>query len=509
MNERVHSIWRRLRAIAGRASSRLRSAHADQRGTISILTVFVLLSFTMLLMLMFNIAKQYDDKVRMQNAADASTYSGGVVLARGMNSIAFANHLEADVFALTAFLREARDRNAESYVPEILAKWVETGSLFAGSAFPKFQPLTGAIAQTAPLEQQFVTAWSELAASAARDALPTFEHILGTPETMGPGVDDHLIPIFQRAVVQSTPTLAQEVTLEMAMRHGLRQENLEQLQSQMRDNPQFAGSPRGPQVGLLWRMSVEPVGLADEFDPLTRTLPVVDPDRYLGDYTSLPNAQKYLEEARKRRSDLAHRYLADWIRDRDPRRGLDFADEEARMSQFARLFWTAACAQLDKLLNEEFPTSNVPFILRSFDQPVDNRVLEDSYTYVGVVYRRHVDESADRMYRNPLDASGDAATFAQITLFIPRPRFYCCPWILPRTGEDANSGEVVGYYARSDAWSGEWSTFNQNWNVQLMPATADAIPDILSTNPGGPLAGVRTQNLRGASMQDIHPINTH
>ena len=137
---------------------RARSVHRDQDGTISILSVFVMLVFTMLLMLLFNVAKQFDDKVRMQNAADAAAYSGGSVLARGMNAIAFSNHLEADVFAVTAFLREAKERNAEKYVPEILAKWVEISGRFSSAQFPKFPPVAPAIAAKVPLEQQFVTA---------------------------------------------------------------------------------------------------------------------------------------------------------------------------------------------------------------------------------------------------------------------------------------------------------------------------------------------------------------
>ena len=46
-----------------------------------------------------------------------------------MNSLAYTNHLLCDVFAITAFLREASERNAESLVPQILAAWNDTGLL--------------------------------------------------------------------------------------------------------------------------------------------------------------------------------------------------------------------------------------------------------------------------------------------------------------------------------------------------------------------------------------------
>ena len=84
----------------------------------------------MLLGMVMNVGRQVDGKIRMQNAADAAAYSGGVVLARGMNTLVFTNHLLCDVFAVTAFMREARDRNSESYVPSILAAWNKVGAEF-------------------------------------------------------------------------------------------------------------------------------------------------------------------------------------------------------------------------------------------------------------------------------------------------------------------------------------------------------------------------------------------
>jgi len=496
----IRTTTRRL----SQAALRVRSLHRNEQGTISILSVFVMLIFTTLLMMLFNVARQYDDKVRMQNAADAAAYSGGSVLARGMNAIVFSNHLEADVIAVTAFLREAKERNAEKYVPEILAKWLEMSNRFSGSPFPKFPPLGPAIAAKVPLEQQFVTAWSEMAAAAADNALPVFEHILGTPETMDPQANDHLIPQFQRAVLQTTATLAADVTLEVALRHGLRQQDLQNVSGQVRNNSSSGAGTRGPQVGALWRLSVEPVGWADESDPLTRTLPVVDPDKYNGDYYRLPNADAYLQEARRRRLQMTLSYLDDWVRDRDPRRGLGFADEEARMSQFMGLFRSAACAQLDKLLNQEYPGTNVPMILRNFDQPPD---LESSYMYVAVVYRRHVESHAPKFFQNPLDSVADAQTFAQVTIFIPQRRHVYRNgawgyWVYPQNAPPY----WVDYY---ESGRPPWNTFYQNWTAKLVPATARRLPEILQANPGGPVAGYRMPPLGGATMRDLNPVNTH
>ncbi|NQT39780.1 MAG: Tad domain-containing protein, partial [Planctomycetes bacterium] len=114
----------------GRFPGRL---HRDEQGTISIISVFAVLLLTMLLGMVMNAGRRVDGKVRMQNAADAAAHSGGVVLARGMNTLSFTNHLLCDVFALTAFMREARDGNATAQSPEILESWSGVASVLETS----------------------------------------------------------------------------------------------------------------------------------------------------------------------------------------------------------------------------------------------------------------------------------------------------------------------------------------------------------------------------------------
>ena len=48
--------------------------HRDQRGSISIASVFALLLLVFLLGMVMNSGRQVDQKVKMQNAAGASTY---------------------------------------------------------------------------------------------------------------------------------------------------------------------------------------------------------------------------------------------------------------------------------------------------------------------------------------------------------------------------------------------------------------------------------------------------
>ena len=124
-SERGHASYLGWRIAAQLAGARSAIAnlplrlHRDQRGTISIVGVFTLLALVILLGMVMNTGQQVDQKIKMQNAADAATYSGGVVLARNMNSLAFTNQLLSEVFALTAFMREAQARRAESLTPEI------------------------------------------------------------------------------------------------------------------------------------------------------------------------------------------------------------------------------------------------------------------------------------------------------------------------------------------------------------------------------------------------------
>src|SRR5438445_9648692 len=100
---------RRATTFIRRLAARLGALPRDERGTISLLSVITIFVLAVVLGMVVNAGRQVDEKVRMQNAADAATYSGGVAVARGLNALAFANHVEAEVFALTAYWRAGRD----------------------------------------------------------------------------------------------------------------------------------------------------------------------------------------------------------------------------------------------------------------------------------------------------------------------------------------------------------------------------------------------------------------
>ncbi|MEK6247674.1 MAG: Tad domain-containing protein, partial [Planctomycetales bacterium] len=319
-------------------SAKLSGLHRDQEGTITIVGVFSIMVLAMLLGMVLNVGFQADNKIKMQNAADSSAYSGGIVMARGMNSLAFTNHLLFDVFALTAFLREGGENHGEVLVPEILAAWDGMAGASAPSGFSAFRNWHGeymdasgrplgnqyslphlgeAIAAKVPQEQAMVTTFSDWARAFSDDMLPTLETIL----------DNELIPEYQRALAETIPGLSQLAANTVSMDHGTRADG--------EVHPQ-----RGVMQSALWTARVAPVGGWDE--STQASFPVVDP---VNNNENDPNY--YLEVARWQRNTIAHDYLQRWNREKV----IPF-DNVGRMSQFYGLWNGFTCAQLNKLFDE-------------------------------------------------------------------------------------------------------------------------------------------------------------
>lgn len=563
MNRTSTDILKRLANAFAQCLKELpRRVHSDERGSISIVTVFTLLMFTMILVMIVNVGTHIDDKLKMQNAADASTYSGGVVLARGMNGLAFSNHLISDVFAMTAFLREGRDRNAESLVPPVLDAWNYAGETLARAPFQKFADLGSAIVDKVPKEQEAVTAYGELTAAASEISLPVFEHILA----------DQLISEFQRSLLETVPQLAQSVADEVARRHGLLGPSSQEGTSTAQVEYEL---DRGSQRAVMWRTSVLPVALGDESDPLLRTLPVVDPDPFQNDYPQLLDADIYLEIALRQRRNVARRFLNAWNFDR-----LRLFNRDAKMSTYFHLWRIATCGQLERLLNIDYPVTNVPMILRftDIDEPMEQLIrraenpdenthlsrrrddhfpwvmsnlrglvdldayVENNFHFVGVTYRRHRRELGPGLFFNPLSFQADAQTFSQISLFIPRPRkrLIHVGEPAPDNGDgtsEVSLGGTFGFTSQLEVprsnppavqqpdndslervlrerWLLEnypthWDLFNQNWMVQLVPATAERLPEILQTPPSEDLTDLRLPEYGEVENNMLKRVNTH
>ena len=462
--------------------TKIRRIHRDEEGTISIVAVFAVMLFTMLLGMVINTGRQVDGKIRLQNAADATAHSGGVVLARGMNAIAFTNHLLCDVFATTAFLREARDRNAEAMVPSVLAAWKKEGPVFDTAEFQKFKKLGAAIPKKVPLEQKLVTTYSAWAAGASAVILPLLDEIL----------KQNLIPQYQRAVAAAFPDIAQAAAMEAAVRNS---------------NPDYG---RGTLLGVLWRSSGRLVGGDDEeVDP---TLPTVDP--LLG---ALSNQPQYLADARKQRNAYASRYLDLWNY-----WTMWFFERQAKMSQFGALWRSFSCGQLNKLLNEEYPDTNLPFMIRTdqSDLAANGTDIEQHFTFLGVAYWKKPVELMPKIFTNPL--LHDAVAYAEVKVFVPKGRIEW--WVPPQYSQLGGvPGEFPDIPSEYDEYEKqwvlrrrpvpqEWDLWNQHWVCQLAPTTLSNLATILQSTPPLPAfaeANFMLPNFGNLSTEEIGRISPH
>src|SRR5262245_17787088 len=250
-------LLRRLPEIAGC----LRTLNRDERGTISVLSVITIFMLTLVLGMVINAGREVDDKIRLQNAADAAAYSGGVVMARGLNALAFSNHVEAEVFALVAYMRAGRDAGPQkdpttlNFENSILDAWNVVGGIFTRSSFPKFAAVGPAIQQKVPLEKDLVKRFLEMTELQSKLLLPPLESILRGPTSQPGGSPDPLggvSPRFQRPVVLTTPQAAQLAASEIARLHG-----------NMTTTGKMSGLEkqhgRQPLTAVLWRTNAMPV----------------------------------------------------------------------------------------------------------------------------------------------------------------------------------------------------------------------------------------------------------
>ena len=474
--------------------------HHDQRGSISIATVFAFLFLTMLMGLVINTGLHVDRKVKIQNAADSATYSGSAVVARSMNTLTFTNFLLCDVFALTAFLREARDRNAEQLTIPILNKWDEVAEDFSSAPVPKFSRLSQGIPLKTQLERDLLQIIGDYHAAVSEKLLPVLEEILAA----------EVIPEFQRALADTTPQLANLAANEIAERHG--------------PAGRGVGAER-PMNALMWRTDAMPFGTATS-DGLYQ-IPVADP---LNDTTEFRDS--YVRESELGRMTYAFRFLGtintEMLRPLNAalrsRRDDQFVPPEkyflgwgyhngaAKLSQFSTMWRGFSEANLRKLLRDEYPDSNLPFVIRRSND--FSATIEEDFMFVGVTYWAPMTETMPGLFGG--STSSDQVGFAQAQLLIPRNRRVQRLQFInidPSRSSEASgtyhfqptqpiSPEFVstGFPQNRDLW-------NQNWSTQLVPATTPGIPTILQTSP--PELEYQVPSLGGITVEEFRLLNTH
>ena len=491
--------------------------HHDQRGSISIASLFAFLFLTMLMGLVINTGLHVDRKVKIQNAADAATYSGSTIVARSMNTLTFTNYLLCDVFALTAFLREARDRNAEELTNPILNKWDEVATEFNSAGLQKFEQLTEGIPLKTDLERALLRTIGDYHAAVAEQLLPVCEEILAT-ET---------IPEFQRTLAETTPQLANLAANEIANRHGP------------------AGSGVGsdiPMSALMWRTDTMPFG-SETSDGLYQ-IPVADPANDQTEFSST-----YFQWSRNGRYDISFSFLrtvnnimllpleAPLRRGRTDKfvppekffGGAGYHNGAAKLSQFATMWRGFTEANLHVLLEEEYPNSNLPFVIRQ-SRLSQNEEVETDFMFVGVAYWDPFTETMPGLFGT--SPASDQVGFAQAQLFTPQNRWiqrlqfsnidnarsipsqgiYFFEPERPRFSEFVTTSyprqfNLRRFFFRYQDYGPIRGLWNQHWSTQLVPATAAGIPTILQTPP--PELDYRVPNLGGITVDEFRQLNTH
>ncbi len=453
-----------------------RRFHRDEDGVMSILAVFAMLSLAILLGMVMNSGIQVDGKIRMQNAADAAAYSGAVTVARGMNTIAFTNHLLCEVFSLTAILREGSEQNEKDYIPKILAAWQKAATQFSGSNFEKFTELATAIQAKVPKEQNVADTYLAWVGAVSALQLPVFEEVLS----------EELIPNFQRNVLEYYPEIAQEAADATAQLNG---------------TPDYG---RGTMHAALWRTSGDPVAYP--------TLPIADPTV----------DASYLEAAQSQRNTWATSYLNQWNA-----ANLAFFDRYGgRMSQFGVLWRGFTCGQLNKLISE-YESSNLPMqILPLPSTPPEQQAYLDTYlTFVGVAYWGKPTAFAPNLLKNLITSDSNVlVTYAQARVFVPQPHLIYRHTTAgtSTTSDTLGLGGVPGESPTMSLGTStvtttagtttvyqsvptDWTLFNQHWTCQLVPTNASALATILQTPPPSVSGALPSIGISSQQIQEVSP----
>jgi len=238
-------------------------------------------------------------------------------------------------------------------------------------------------------------------------------------------------------------------------------------------------------------------------------------------------ASPYASTAHAQRDPLAQQYLNMWNN-----QVLAFFDFGAKMSQYAPLWRSFTCGQLQNLLTE-YADSNLPFVIQTELQPgsplaQSENVMNASFTFLGVVSWGQVPQMSPGVFRSAI--AGNSLAYAQVRVFVPTSRLI---WMSSGGGGGAAPsipmGGAPGYqwpsapsspapgglptWGPGRQWNAgkgcdptilgyptNWDLLNQNWTCQLVPATHPNVPTILQTALPG---------LGDVSSQDLEQVSYH
>lgn len=250
---------------------------------------------------------------------------------------------------------------------------------------------------------------------------------------------------YQRDLIAATPSVAITAADGIAQEHGL-------------------AWPRAiPARGMLW-------SAGGPTHDLALMLPAIDPT---GAVT--PSDESVLAKAQRERRNYARQYLREWNRELLGRSFFSRPGQQWHRRAERRL----ARALRDNAL------MNLPVLVRRVPMPTD---LERNFSFVGIVYSARPANRLPGIFSAATPPSQQA--YAEVRLFIPRNRLF---------RDDSRWPFVFRQSSRVNP--GTWDLWNQNWTVQLCPATTPALPELLSAAP--PLPGEVPQV--SASWRQIDP----
>ena len=193
------------------------------------------------------------------------------------------------------------------------------------------------------------------------------------------------------------------------------------------------------------------------------------------------------------------------------------------MCQFAGLWRSFTCGQLEKLLDENW-NRNLPHMIRAEREDVinDNQHLSDYFTFIAVAYREKLPQRLPGLFANPIE--GDALAFAEVRVFVPKRRiawrwhqpseYHWGGWLGPGSGGEEEQELPEGHWRVG--WQGGvsegWDLWNQHWTTQIVPTTQPALVAILQTPPPLPQlvgAEIRLPDLGELTTEDVGRISPH
>lgn len=78
----------------------LSSLHRDELGSLTMVNTGAVLACTLMTVFLLNVGSVVDQKIEMQNAADAAAVSGATIMARGMNAVTATNHVIGEMIGM-------------------------------------------------------------------------------------------------------------------------------------------------------------------------------------------------------------------------------------------------------------------------------------------------------------------------------------------------------------------------------------------------------------------------